>query len=79
MGAEDNVAQLIDLLQVTPTDPIPGTRESEFYLGRSQYKPDGRVFGGQVLAQCVMAAGQTVDPARHIHSCLLYTSPSPRD
>lgn len=68
MGAEDNVAQLIDLLQVTPTDPIPGTRESVFYLGRSQYKPDGRVFGGQVLAQCVMAAGQTVDPARQIHS-----------
>nr|BFF06551.1 acyl-CoA thioesterase II [Brevibacterium otitidis] len=68
VDVEQNVAQLVDLLQLTPADPIPGTRETEFYCGRSQYKPDGRVFGGQVLAQCVMAAGQTVDATRPIHS-----------
>jgi len=43
-------------------------------VGASQPQPHGRVFGGQVLAQCVMAAGITVrdvndgDNARPIHS-----------
>ena len=32
------------------------------FLGQSQKMPHGRVFGGQVLAQCVMAAGRTVAP-----------------
>ena len=32
----------------------------------------GRVFGGQVMAQTLIAAYKTID-------CLLYTSPSPRD
>lgn len=30
--------------------------------------PGGRVFGGQVLAQAVLAAGITVEPERHVHS-----------
>jgi acyl-CoA thioesterase-2 len=30
--------------------------------------PHGRVFGGQVLAQCTVAATRTVDPARILHS-----------
>ncbi len=41
------------------------------FLGQSQRMPHGRVFGGQVLAQCVIAAGRTVAPAggdRRIHS-----------
>lgn len=52
--------------------------EGEVFVGRSQPMPHGRVFGGQVLAQCVMAAGLTIDDvvdpdgehsgARHIHS-----------
>jgi acyl-CoA thioesterase II len=48
--------------------------EGEVFVGRSQPMPTGRVFGGQVLAQCVVAAGRTVDAAdggsssRHIHS-----------
>ena len=42
-------------------------------MGQSQRKPHGRVFGGQVLAQSVIAAGRTVDGvghdgARPIHS-----------
>ena len=46
----------------------------ELYVGRSQPTPHGRVFGGQVLAQCVVAAGRTVSAVadgagpRHIHS-----------
>jgi acyl-CoA thioesterase-2 len=48
--------------------------EGEVYVGRSQPMPTGRVFGGQVLAQCVVAAGRTVagiddgDGPRYIHS-----------
>ncbi|WP_237565605.1 acyl-CoA thioesterase [Ornithinimicrobium cavernae] len=47
--------------------------EGEVFAGRSQPMPHGRVFGGQVLAQCVVAAGRTVGDedgggARHIHS-----------
>ena len=48
-----------------------GTRELRVFTGPSQRTPQERVFGGQVLAQCVMAAGRTVAdvaPTRRIHS-----------
>ncbi|TQM58596.1 acyl-CoA thioesterase [Humibacillus xanthopallidus] len=57
-----------------------GASSARVFEGRSQKMPHGRVFGGQVLAQCVMAAGLTVrgagglgdlgagDTARPIHS-----------
>lgn len=52
-----------------------GRSEAEIFLGRSQPMPHGRVFGGQVLAQSVIAAGRTVDDLddaadhpRRIHS-----------
>jgi acyl-CoA thioesterase-2 len=58
-----------------------GASSARVFEGRSQKMPHGRVFGGQVLAQCVMAAGLTVrgaagsrgdlgagDVARPIHS-----------
>ena len=46
---------------------------TEVFLGQSQRTPHGRIFGGQVLAQCVIAAGRTVtpgpdEPPRPIHS-----------
>lgn len=34
----------------------------DVFAGRSQPMPHGRVFGGQVLAQCLIAAGRTVEP-----------------
>jgi acyl-CoA thioesterase-2 len=51
-----------------------GATSARVCEGRSQKMPHGRVFGGQVLAQCVMAAGITVrdvndgDGSRPIHS-----------
>lgn len=50
-----------------------GAPSARVFEGQSQKMPYGRVFGGQVLAQCVMAAGRTVAPAdggaaRPIHS-----------
>lgn len=37
-----------------------GATSARVFEGQSQRMPHGRVFGGQVLAQCVMAAGLTV-------------------
>jgi len=39
------------------------------FVGPSQWMPTGRVFGGQVLAQCLMAAQHTIeDQDRTVHS-----------
>ncbi|WP_084074909.1 acyl-CoA thioesterase II [Demequina sp. NBRC 110052] len=38
------------------------------FTGISLPMPGGRVFGGQVLAQAIVAAGLTVDEARQVHS-----------
>jgi acyl-CoA thioesterase-2 len=52
-----------------------GASDADVFIGRSQPMPHGRVFGGQVLAQAVIAAGRTVndlddagDHPRRIHS-----------
>lgn len=46
-----------------------GARTSEdIFTGPSQWSPQGRVFGGQVLAQSVVAASRTVEADRPIHS-----------
>ncbi|ROQ38330.1 acyl-CoA thioesterase-2 [Frondihabitans sp. PhB188] len=65
----------------TPTDPLddllrafdltPGDAPDTFD-GPSQWMPNGRVFGGQVLAQSLIAAARTVDGARLPHSLHAY-------
>ena len=52
-----------------------GVSDADVFIGRSQPMPQGRVFGGQVLAQSVIAAGRTVNDLedaaerpRRIHS-----------
>jgi acyl-CoA thioesterase II len=56
---------LLATLNLTDT----GARTSEdIFTGRSQWMPHGRVFGGQVLAQSVIAATHTVAADRAIHS-----------
>ena len=53
-----------------------GESQAQVFVGRSQPQPHGRVFGGQVLAQSVVAAGRTmadVDGGRRaIHSLHAY-------
>jgi acyl-CoA thioesterase-2 len=88
--AENAVAELVDLLtlrevgtahisiaEAPETDMALGNSEAQVFVGRSERQPHGRVFGGQVLAQGVMAAGLTLDlpvgaPARPIHSLHAY-------
>jgi acyl-CoA thioesterase II len=87
----DPLEDLLDVLDLEPassahltigaaaggvsTDLRLGESDVDVFVGRSQPMPHGRVFGGQVLAQSVIAAGRTVedlpDAAEHprrIHS-----------
>ena len=59
------------LSQIAPQQTEPLT-----FVGQSLL-PQQRIFGGQVVAQCLMAANQTVAEslnAHSLHACLLYTS-----
>ncbi|MBR7742884.1 acyl-CoA thioesterase II [Phycicoccus sp. BSK3Z-2] len=60
-----------------PAIELPETFAEDITLfrGQSQRQPHGRVFGGQVLAQGVVASGRTVaatDPGRRLHSIHAY-------
>lgn len=63
-----------------PANPTSFAEEMRVFVGQSQKQPHGRVFGGQVLAQSVMACGRSVEaavaeaggPARPIHSLHAY-------
>ena len=58
---EGRVQQIVDLLDLERI-------EDNIWLGKRQPGGEGRVFGGQVVAQALMAAMRTVDPARVAHS-----------
>ena len=56
-----DVADLLDLLDLEPL-------EFNIFRGRNRDIGSGRVFGGQVLAQALVAAQRTVDENRAAHS-----------
>jgi len=61
----DPLSGLLATLDLTDT----GARTNEdIFTGPSQYMPGGRVYGGQVLAQSLVAAIRTVDADRFVHS-----------
>ncbi len=61
----DPLAGLLSALDLTDT----GARTSEdIFTGGSQWQPHGRVFGGQVLAQSLVAAQRTLPAERVAHS-----------
>ncbi|OMH36794.1 acyl-CoA thioesterase II [Tersicoccus sp. Bi-70] len=58
-----------NLLHVLDVDDLDGARTTEdVFVGVSERQPRGRVFGGQVLAQSIIAAMRTVEDVRPIHS-----------
>jgi acyl-CoA thioesterase-2 len=67
-GTDDGVTHptLLEVLDLQPTGV--DDRGQDLFVGASQRQPHGRVFGGQVLGQTIVAAGRTVDPARPVHS-----------
>lgn len=61
----DALRGLLTALELTDT----GARTSEdIFTGPSQWTPIGRVFGGQVLAQSLVAAARTLPEGRPVHS-----------
>ncbi len=61
----DPLAGFLTTLDLVDT----GARTTEdIFTGPSQWMPNGRVFGGQILAQGLVAAIRTVDPERAVHS-----------
>lgn len=64
-AAHDPVAAMLQALDLADT----GARTTEdIFTAPSQWMPQGRVFGGQVMAQSVLAAIRTVEGDRAIHS-----------
>ena len=60
----DPVAAMLRALDLADT----GARTTEdIFTAPSQWMPQGRVFGGQVMAQSVLAAIRTVEGDRSIH------------
>jgi len=62
---EDEVAALIALLDVEPVEP-------DFYRGGLYPRGRGRVFGGQVIGQGLMAGGRTMEAGKFPHSLHAY-------
>ena len=61
----DPLAGLLSALDLTDT----GARTNEdIFTGPSQWMPLGRIFGGQVLAQSLVAAQRTIEADRFVHS-----------
>jgi acyl-CoA thioesterase-2 len=63
---EDPLAELISTLNLTQLEGAPG--REDLFEGPSQWMPHGRVYGGQVLAQSLVAAARTIDGERPVHS-----------
>ena len=63
--AQDPLGHLLTVLQLDYHGAETG---EDVYAGESMHQPNGRVYGGQVLAQALLAAGATVDRGRLPHS-----------
>jgi acyl-CoA thioesterase-2 len=57
-----------DLVEVLKLNKVSDTD----FIGRTQWMPHGRVFGGQVLAQSLVAAMHTLPQSRGVHSLHSY-------
>jgi acyl-CoA thioesterase-2 len=62
------LADLVDVLDLSPLDRATGDGEHYRLVGRSQPTPHGRAYGGQVIAQALIAAGRSVPDDRAAHS-----------
>jgi acyl-CoA thioesterase-2 len=67
-AAPDPLADLVDVLDLSPLDLAAGDGEHYRFIGRSQPQPHGRAYGGQVIAQALIAAGRSVASDRAAHS-----------
>ena len=70
MADENDVAHdsVVAMLAVLDLSSGAARTTEDIFVGSSQAMPLGRVFGGQVLAQAVVAAARTMSPERIPHS-----------
>lgn len=61
----DPVALMLDVLDLSSGD---ARTTEDIFTGRSHPMPSGRIFGGQVLAQAILAADRTTSDDRTPHS-----------
>lgn len=61
----DAVASLLNVLALADSD---ARTTEDIFTGVSQSMPLGRVYGGQVLAQSIVAASRTLPEDRNVHS-----------
>jgi acyl-CoA thioesterase II len=61
----ENIEALLKTLHLTSEPAVDG---EDRFSAPSQYMPHGRVFGGQVLSQSLIAASKTIQDDRPVHS-----------
>ena len=67
MAQATTVTPLDHLVKVLKLGEPSAYRNHTYINGESMYFPTGRVYGGQVIAQSVIAASKTVGPSRLRH------------
>lgn len=69
MSAEDHAARTVrQLLDVLDLDSTQARTTEDIFTGASHPMPSGRIYGGQVLAQSLVAAERTLPEGRPVHS-----------
>lgn len=63
--AQSTVDGLLDILDL---DDVHARTTEDIFTGRSQGMPSGRIYGGQVLGQSLVAAERTLPEDRAVHS-----------
>ena len=69
MSPEDHAAQTVErLLDVLDLEVTQARTTEDIFTGASHPMPTGRIYGGQVLAQSLIAAERTLPEDRAVHS-----------
>lgn len=69
MSAEAHAARTVEqLLDVLDLDTTQARTTEDIFTGASHPMPSGRIYGGQVLAQSLIAAERTLPEDRTVHS-----------
>lgn len=63
-----DLSGIASLLQVLDLSDSDARTDEDIFTGVSQFMPLGRVYGGQVLAQSIIAASRTLPDDRVVHS-----------
>jgi acyl-CoA thioesterase-2 len=63
---------LAEILTLEAADDEHGAAQADVFVGHSPPERRARVFGGQVVAQALVAATQTAPTAHHVHSLHAY-------